>query len=37
MKLELATQNDYDAIIAFYDVTERTPEMDFYFYEYKNK
>jgi RimJ/RimL family protein N-acetyltransferase len=28
MKLELATQNDLDAIIAFYDdVTERTPEM----------
>ena len=28
MKLELATQNDYDSIIAFYDdVTERTPEM----------
>ena len=31
MKLELATQNDYDAIIAFYDdVTERTPEMATY-------
>ena len=28
MRLELATQNDYDAIIAFYDdVTARTPEM----------
>ena len=28
MKLILATQNDFDAIIAFYDdVTERTPEM----------
>ena len=28
MKLELAAQNDLDAIIAFYDdVTERTPEM----------
>ena len=28
MKLELATQNDYHSIIAFYDdVTERTPEM----------
>ena len=28
MRLELATQNDFDAIIAFYDdVTERTPEM----------
>ena len=28
MKLELATQNDFDAIITFYDdVTERTPEM----------
>ena len=26
MRLELATQNDFDAIIAFYDdVTERTP------------
>ena len=31
MKLELATQNNYDAIIAFYDdVTERTPEMAVY-------
>ena len=31
MKLELATQNDYDAIIALYDdVTERTPEMATY-------
>ena len=31
MKLELATQNDYDDIIAFYDdVTERTPEMATY-------
>ena len=31
MKLELATQNDYDNIIAFYDdVTERTPEMATY-------
>jgi len=31
MKLELATQNDYDAIIAFYDdVTERTSEMATY-------
>ncbi len=31
MKLELATQNDFDAIIAFYDdVTERTPEMATY-------
>ena len=28
MKLELATRNDYDSIITFYDdVTERTPEM----------
>ena len=28
MKLELATRNDYDSIIAFYDdVTERTPKM----------
>ena len=31
MKLELATQNDNDSIIAFYDdVTERTPEMATY-------
>jgi len=31
MKLELATQNDFDAIIAFYDdVTERTPKMATY-------
>ncbi len=31
MKLILATQNDHDAIIAFYDdVTERTPEMATY-------
>ena len=31
MKLELATQNDFDEIIAFYDdVTERTPEMATY-------
>ena len=31
MRLELATQNDYDNIIAFYDdVTERTPEMATY-------
>ena len=31
MKLELATQNDFDAIIAFYDdVTERTLEMATY-------
>ena len=31
MKLELATQNNYDAIIAFYDdVTERTTEMAVY-------
>ena len=31
MKFELATQNDFDAIIAFYDdVTERTPEMATY-------
>ena len=31
MKLELATQNDYDSIIAFYDdVTECTPEMATY-------
>ena len=31
MKLELATQKDFDAIIAFYDdVTERTPEMATY-------
>ena len=31
MKLELATQNDFDAIIVFYDdVTERTPEMATY-------
>ena len=31
MKLILATQNDFDAIIAFYDdVTERTPEMATY-------
>ena len=31
MKLEFATQNDFDAIIAFYDdVTERTLEMATY-------
>ena len=31
MRLELATQNDFDAIIAFYDdVTERMPEMATY-------
>ena len=31
MRLELATQNDFDAIIAFYDdVTERTPDMTVY-------
>ncbi|MDO4986024.1 MAG: GNAT family N-acetyltransferase [Prevotella sp.] len=31
MRLELATKNDFDAIIAFYDdVTERTPEMGTY-------
>ena len=31
MRLILATQNDFDAIIAFYDdVTERTPEMATY-------
>ena len=31
MRLELATQNDFDAIIAFYDdVTARTPEMATY-------
>ena len=31
MRLELATQKDFDAIIAFYDdVTERTPEMATY-------
>jgi len=31
MRLELATQNDFDAIIAFYDdVTERTPGMATY-------
>ena len=31
MRLELATQNDFDAIIAFYnDVIERTPEMATY-------
>ena len=31
MKLIIATQNDFDAIIAFYDdVTERTPEMATY-------
>lgn len=31
MKLELARQNDFDAIIAFYDdVTERMPEMTTY-------
>ena len=31
MKLEFATQNDFDTIIAFYDdVTERTPEMATY-------
>ena len=31
MRLELATQNDFDAIITFYDdVTERTPEMATY-------
>ncbi len=31
MRLNVATQNDFDAIIAFYDdVTERTPEMATY-------
>ena len=31
MRLELATQNDFETIIAFYDdVTERTPEMSTY-------
>ena len=31
MRLELATQKDFDAIITFYDdVTERTPEMAAY-------
>ena len=31
MRLELATQNDFETIIAFYDdVTERTPEMGTY-------
>ena len=31
MRLDVATQNDYEAIIAFYnDVTERTPEMATY-------
>ena len=31
MRLELATQNDFDAIIVFYDdVTTRTPEIDTY-------
>ena len=31
MRLELATQNDFNVIIAFYDdVTERTPEMATY-------
>ena len=31
MRLELATQNDFEAIIAFYeDVTQRTPEMATY-------
>ena len=31
MRLELATQKDFDTIIAFYDdVTERTPEMATY-------
>ena len=31
MRLELATQKDFDAIIAFYDdVTERTSEMATY-------
>ena len=31
MRIALATQNDFDAIIAFYDdVTERTPEMATY-------
>ena len=31
MRLELATQKDFDAVIAFYDdVTERTPEMATY-------
>jgi hypothetical protein len=31
MRLELATQKDFNAIIAFYDdVTERTPEMAIY-------
>ena len=31
MRLELATQNDFETIFAFYDdVTERTPEMATY-------
>ena len=31
MRIELATQNDFDAVIAFYDdVTARTPEMGTY-------
>ena len=31
MRLELATQNDFNAIIAFYDdVTERTPDIECY-------
>ena len=31
MKLELARQNDFETIIAYYDdVTERTPEMGTY-------
>jgi len=31
MRLELATQNDFDAVISFYDdVTERTPEIATY-------
>ena len=31
MRLDVATQNDYDAVVAFYDdVTERTPEMATY-------
>ena len=31
MRLDVATRNDYDAVVAFYDdVTERTPEMATY-------
>ena len=38
MRLELATQNDFETIIAFYDdVTERTPEMSTYARWQKNK